>query len=220
MTLKTLQNQGDVPADRSGDAILYTRWQRNDVVGEGFYNCSDITLSGSGTTTPTEPVTPTEPGNNLSALGYFVQQGFGPVASGDTIRFRTFDATGSEIVDLSLPITATNTTTWAAEIADMFNSQQTGDWYVGFWHQEMDHYMFDAKNIYSNQVLAPNESFSYALSHIKAEIPKPTEPTNLWDKGSVYNKGDTVTHNGQEWTAQWWTRGEEPRTAGQWGVWR
>ncbi|MCV5901510.1 lytic polysaccharide monooxygenase, partial [Escherichia coli] len=53
------------PADRSGDAVLYTRWQRIDVAGEGFYNCSDITLNGTGTTPPTDPVDPTEPGNNL-----------------------------------------------------------------------------------------------------------------------------------------------------------
>ncbi|EKA4516317.1 hypothetical protein OLI49_004685, partial [Vibrio parahaemolyticus] len=25
---------------------------------------------------------------------------------------------------------------------------------------------------------------------------------------------------GKEWTAQWWTSGEEPGTTGQWGVWR
>ncbi|MEZ8099407.1 lytic polysaccharide monooxygenase [Vibrio bivalvicida] len=208
------------PADRSGDAILYTRWQRIDVAGEGFYNCSDITLRGSGTNPPTDPTDPTDPNNNLTALGYFVPQGFGPVESGDTIRFRTFDAAGAEIADVSLAIIANNTTTWAAEIADQFNSQQTGDWYVGIWHQEMNHYMFDANNIYANQVLAPNNTFSYALSLIKADTPPPVEPTNLWDQEKVYNSGDVVTHDGKEWTAQWWTKGEEPGTTGEWGVWR
>jgi predicted carbohydrate-binding protein with CBM5 and CBM33 domain len=24
--------------------LLYSRWQRDDVVGEGFYNCSDINI--------------------------------------------------------------------------------------------------------------------------------------------------------------------------------
>lgn len=208
------------PADRSGDAILYTRWQRIDAAGEGFYNCSDITLNGSGTTTPTDPVEPTDPVNNLTSLGYFVEQGFGPVESGDTVRFRTFTATGSEIVDLSLPISTNNTTTWAAELADQFNAQQTGEWYVGVWHQEMSHYMFDTSNTYANQVLAPNADFSYALSLIKADVTPPVEPSNLWDKGAVYTQGDVVTHNGQEWTAQWWTKGEEPGTTGEWGVWR
>ncbi|WP_038173425.1 lytic polysaccharide monooxygenase [Vibrio pacinii] len=207
------------PAGRSGDAILYTRWQRVDAAGEGFYNCSDITLRGSGTP-PTDPTDPSDPANNLTALGYFVPQGFGPVEAGDTIRFRTFDASGAEIVDLSLAISANNTTTWAAEMADQFNSQQNGDWYVGIWHQEMKHYMFDSNNIYANQVLAPNDSFSYALSLIKAGTPPPTEPDNLWRKEAVYNAGDVVTHNGREWTAQWWTTGEEPGSTGEWGVWR
>ncbi|MCV5802035.1 hypothetical protein OFN34_24810, partial [Escherichia coli] len=138
------------------------------------------------------PVDPTEPGNNLTSLGYFVQQGFGPVESGDTVRFRTFNATGNEIVDISLPISANNTATWAAEIADQFNAQQTSDWYVGIWHQEMNHYMFDSKNVNANQVLAPSADFSYALSLIKADVPPPVEPTNLWDKTAVYNQGDVV----------------------------
>ncbi len=208
------------PADRSGDAVLYTRWQRIDAAGEGFYNCSDITLNGSGMTTPTDPVEPTDPVNTLKSLGYFVEQGFGPVESGDTVRFRTFTATGSEIVDISLPISANNTTTWAAELADQFNAQQTGEWYVGIWHQEMSHYMFNSSNVYANQVLAPSADFSYALSLIKADVTPPLEPSNLWDKGVVYTQGDVVTHDGQEWTAQWWTKGEEPGTTGEWGVWR
>ena len=207
------------PADRSGDAILYTRWQRIDVAGEGFYNCSDITLTSTGTTPPTGPGEPTDPVNNLTSLGYYVPQGFGPVEAGDTIRFRTFDASGTEIVDLSLPISATNTQTWPAEMADQFNAQQTGDWYVGIWHQEMNHYMFDTNNIYANQVFAPDNSFSYALSLIKGDTP-PVDSVNLWDQAAVYNTGDVVTHNGKEWTAQWWTKGEEPGTTGDWGVWR
>jgi chitin-binding protein len=46
------------------------------------------------------------------------------------------------------------------------------------------------------------------------------EPTNLWSKDATYTAGDIVTHNGKEWTAQWWTTNEEPGTTGQWGVWR
>ncbi|MBU2225833.1 MAG: lytic polysaccharide monooxygenase, partial [Gammaproteobacteria bacterium] len=51
--LTLIHQQNDVPAEsgfyeidvplpksRSGKAVLYTRWQRQDVVGEGFYNCS------------------------------------------------------------------------------------------------------------------------------------------------------------------------------------
>ncbi len=41
-----------------------------------------------------------------------------------------------------------------------------------------------------------------------------------WERSKVYNGGDEVSHNGHRWTAKWWTRGEEPGTTGQWGVWR
>ncbi|WP_026924529.1 lytic polysaccharide monooxygenase [Glycomyces arizonensis] len=40
-----------------------------------------------------------------------------------------------------------------------------------------------------------------------------------WSSSAVYNGGDTVTHNGAEWRAKWWTQGEEPGTTGDWGVW-
>ncbi|WP_258949192.1 family 20 glycosylhydrolase [Lentzea californiensis] len=42
----------------------------------------------------------------------------------------------------------------------------------------------------------------------------------VWERDKVYNGGNVVSHNSRKWTAQWWTRGEEPGTTGQWGVWR
>ena len=212
-----------LPAGREGSAILFTRWQRIDAAGEGFYNCSDITFSDEKSTEPTEP----KP--NLEALGYLVQQGFGPVAPGDTIRFRTFNENGTEQQDISLAITARNLNTkiWSAELAGQFNSQTSGNWFIGIWHDEMSHYMFDSKNIFANQVHAPAAKFSYQLSLIKGDVtPPPTPPTppvkpdGTWSSTAVYKAKDTVVHNGKEWTAQWWTQGEEPGTTGQWGVWR
>ncbi|WP_052446123.1 immunoglobulin-like domain-containing protein [Aeromonas fluvialis] len=41
-----------------------------------------------------------------------------------------------------------------------------------------------------------------------------------WNATNVYNGGDEVDHNGKRWRAGWWTRGEEPGTTGEWGVWR
>ena len=46
------------------------------------------------------------------------------------------------------------------------------------------------------------------------------EPGSNWDPKAVYTGGDKVDHKGKEWTAQWWTQGEEPGTTGEWGVWR
>lgn len=205
------------PAGRSGDAVLYTRWQREDAAGEGFYNCSDISFDGG--TAPTDPTDPPQP-VDLTALGYFIAQGFGPVESGDTVRFRTFDANGNEQSDINLAISANNSSTWAAELAGQFNQLTNGTWYIGIWHEEMGHYMFDTSNLFANQVFAPNATFSYQLSLIKGETTPPTGPDNAWSSDTIYNAGDVVSHNGREWTAQWWTQGDEPGTTGEWGVWR
>ena len=149
---------------------------------------------------------------------------FGPVESGDTVRFRTFDATGAETTDISLAITVNNTITWSAELAGQFNQLKNKEWFIGIWHQEMNHYMYDANNIYANRVFAPSADLSYQLSLIKADITPPVEPpvepTNAWQVDSTYNAGDIVIHQGGAWVAQWWTKGEEPGTTGEWGVWR
>ncbi|MCY9871484.1 immunoglobulin-like domain-containing protein [Vibrio barjaei] len=43
---------------------------------------------------------------------------------------------------------------------------------------------------------------------------------NAWDVSATYSKGDLVSHNGSTWRAEWWTRGDEPGTTGEWGAWR
>ncbi|ASU24482.1 Spindolin [Vibrio qinghaiensis] len=208
-----------LPADRSGDAVLYTRWQRIDAAGEGFYNCSDISFSGGGSN-PTDPTDPSEPAQNLSDLGGYLSQGFGPVESGDTVRLRTFDANGNETTDISLAISANNTATWPAEMAGQFNQVKKGEWFIGIWHQEMNHYMYDSQNVYANRVFAPNATYSYQLSLLKEETPQPPVPDNAWNATKIYTSGDVVMHKQQTWTAQWWTKNEEPGTTGEWGVWR
>jgi predicted carbohydrate-binding protein with CBM5 and CBM33 domain len=40
-----------------------------------------------------------------------------------------------------------------------------------------------------------------------------------WDPAAVYLNGDQVSHDGREYQAQWWTRGEDPSSAGEWGAW-
>ncbi|MFC0673575.1 lytic polysaccharide monooxygenase [Brachybacterium hainanense] len=57
----------------------------------------------------------------------------------------------------------------------------------------------------------------------------PEEPTTpeepgtcgaAWDPRATYWGGDTVSHDGATYRADWWTRGEEPGTTGTWGVWK
>lgn len=44
-------------------------------------------------------------------------------------------------------------------------------------------------------------------------------PVQQWTATWIYNTGDTVEHNGKVWTAQWWTRNQEPG-ASPYGPWK
>ena len=87
-----------LPADRSGPAVLYTRWQRVDVVGEGFYNCSDIELVNGSSDTP--PVL-------WFDRGAFVNLQT-PAEVGGYAQLRLFDANGQELIDESWQISNAN----------------------------------------------------------------------------------------------------------------
>nr|WP_206326087.1 chitinase C-terminal domain-containing protein [Streptomyces sp. N502] len=55
--------------------------------------------------------------------------------------------------------------------------------------------------------------------------PTPTGGTGqctapAWDAVTEYGGGSTVAHRGHSWKAKWWTKGEEPGTTGEWGVWQ
>jgi len=44
--------------------------------------------------------------------------------------------------------------------------------------------------------------------------------TASWSSSQIYTGGQTVSWNGHNWQAKWWTQGEEPGTTGEWGVWQ
>lgn len=43
---------------------------------------------------------------------------------------------------------------------------------------------------------------------------------SAWDSAAVYTQGDQVSYQGTTYEAQWWTQGDNPAQAGEWGVWR
>jgi hypothetical protein len=45
------------------------------------------------------------------------------------------------------------------------------------------------------------------------------ECATAWNAATVYHGGTSVSHNGRNWTAKWWTQNETPGTTGEWGVW-
>ncbi|WP_405710623.1 chitinase C-terminal domain-containing protein [Streptomyces sp. NBC_00046] len=41
-----------------------------------------------------------------------------------------------------------------------------------------------------------------------------------WSAGSEYGAGTAVAHGTRQWKAKWWTKGDEPGSTGDWGVWQ
>ncbi|PSU18342.1 hypothetical protein CTM97_21575 [Photobacterium phosphoreum] len=220
-----------LPKDRVGeDVILYSRWQRIDPAGEGFYNCSDITIKqGNGDITPPPVV-----GGDLHAIpGFFVKPGFAPKV-GNTVRFRLMaPGTGAEVLDERLVITSANQATWAQTLAEQVNALAADKLFIGVWNQTAAKYEFNANNIHANQVWVEAEKYGFALSiftaleplppvvdpEIDPELPPvvdPELPEGSWSKSATYVAGDMVMHNDKNWKAGWWTKGEQPGVANVW----
>ncbi|MDD1779838.1 glycosyl hydrolase family 18 protein [Enterovibrio sp. ZSDZ35] len=54
-------------------------------------------------------------------------------------------------------------------------------------------------------------------STVTVNVKGDTGPVDsTWDPNTIYNNGDKVVHGGVEYTAQWWTKGEEPGSSAVW----
>lgn len=110
-----------LPTNRSGKAVLYTRWQRVDVVGEGFYNCSDLTLLNGDST----------PGQWFDKGAYLTAGQLGK--AGETALLRVFDAQGQELLQHSLQLRADQIANqaWALELAQQVNGLYSQQLQIG-----------------------------------------------------------------------------------------
>jgi len=150
-----------IPVDRSGNALLFTRWQRIDPAGEGFYNCSDITIEQDGV----EP-------DEWQAVSYFVKQG--QVAQVDeSIWTRLFDENGQEIINHMFKITTDNLALWQSLLAEELVGTYSNDIQIGIKNGAGD-ITFDSNNLLTNQVWATNPDYTFQLS-VQA-IPDNTAP--------------------------------------------
>ncbi|MCY4044031.1 MAG: lytic polysaccharide monooxygenase [Cellvibrionales bacterium] len=227
-----------LPEGREGDAILFVHWQREDPAGEGFYNCSDIRFSDStdGGSTP-DP----DPAPELVSLGYFVTAAHDIADIDDTVKFRLFNASGQEVLEESLTIDSTNQelSIWARDLALKINDRHADQAFIGFWHDAMNHLMLDQTNILNNKVWAEAANFSFSTSVIKVDdggsdtggddgngddgngdggSDNGDDQNNsvTWDANTVYTAGDTVIYAGIQYTAGWWTKGNQPDLGGVW----
>ncbi|WP_346719986.1 lytic polysaccharide monooxygenase [Pseudoalteromonas ruthenica] len=142
-----------IPAERQGDAILYTRWQRDDAAGEGFYNCSDITIVRDGG--PSDP-------SQWQSIGYYLQQGQTP-AVGDSIWVRLFDESGQELVNQMFAVSADNQSSWQQDLAAMLNLDYSQYMQIGLQDQQ-GQVVYQSGDPLVNQVYTTNANYSYSLS--------------------------------------------------------
>lgn len=143
-----------IPAGRTGDAVLYTHWQRVDPAGEGFYNCSDITIEGTTNPFP------------WFEKGTFVSNDKIPVA-GDTMRFRVLghEKSANEVVDINVPITASNLSPsiWGKQLVDQLTGSAN---IIKVGVRSGSNIVFDAAKIHDNLVYLANEKDSTAMTII------------------------------------------------------
>jgi len=147
----------NIPADRLGDAILFSRWQRDDVVGEGFYNCSDISI-----------VRDTVDPDSWFDAGFYLKQGQAAVV-GETVNLRLFDQTGQELVNQQLVITELNHATWASDFATSLNLDNSHLMNIGVKNAQ-DEIIFDSQNLLSNITYVTNPDHTFVLTVQAAPI--------------------------------------------------
>lgn len=150
-----------IPTDRVGEAILYSRWQRVDSAGEGFYNCSDINIVRDDA----QP-------NTWFNAGFYIQQGQ-EAAVGETVILRVFNAIGEELINQQLAITTVNQARWASDFAQSLSIDYSHLLNIGVKNTEGD-ISFDAVNLLSNITYLTDNEHTFVLT-IQA-VPVNTAP--------------------------------------------
>ena len=187
-----------IPAGRSGKAMLYSVWQRNDAGNEGFFNCSDILIQGGD---HEEDVAPAE--ENWIEEQPFIKPGFAAPEIGESVRFRLLGGNGSrglEVVDVTIPVTAQNQSNyrWAEELAAQLNKSQSH--YVSVGVKENDQIQFNPaeRHIFENRVWVKDTQYSSAMTIIAAKDPDQDSgivhpDVQTWPAGiGSYKVGKTV----------------------------
>lgn len=147
-----------IPDKFHGDAILFSRWQRDDVVGEGFYNCSDVTIERNDA--PVPPVA-------WQAIGYYLKQGQ-QAKAGDTVWLRLFDENGQELIQTHFDVTDSNTD-WQSELAQRVVKEHPQFIQIGRL-TESGEVVYDHQNLVSNQVFVSNAAYSFNLTVVAKPI--------------------------------------------------
>jgi len=229
--LTLIHQQNDVPAQsgyyeidvplpqhRNGKAVLYTRWQRQDVVGEGFYNCSDVQLLNG------DP----QPAQWFDKGAYLTASQLGKI--GEQALLRVFDAQGQEQIQHRLDITASNVTNqqWALELANQINTLHGSVLQIGVLQQGTVSlqdiagrnrlYVRDS-SLYVNLDLKPASGGTSCGGLDPAKIFAWPNWPRLDHAGqpSYATNNDLMSDSGKVYRAKWWTQAK-PGTDGSWDL--
>ncbi|MCP3699040.1 MAG: chitin-binding protein [Aliivibrio sp.] len=170
-----------LPAERSGDATLFVRWQRDDTVGEGFYNCSDITIENDGV----EPPTPTP---NLNKGDHFIPADLTLPEIGDTVKYDIINKNGDIARSFSIVISSDNLNDWdrllASEVNGWHETFKNGAVFIGDWHAEMKHYMYFANSPERNFFNAKDARASANMSILNGDSGQATLGGDMYEVSS------------------------------------
>ncbi|NOU65498.1 chitin-binding protein [Paenibacillus sp. LMG 31461] len=194
----TVTHTCNVPTDRTGYYIILGVWEIGDT-GNAFYQAIDVSLTqGGGTTTPDPDPEPP------FVLPNFPASAWCSTHTESTITMQWTASTGSAGIkqyEISRNGNVIGTTT---------------------------------RTEYTDTGLPANTTFTYTLvavdnkgnrSGSSAPVSASTLPAVVipvpgtaaaWDSTKIYLAGDKVTFNGVEYTAGWWTKGEQPDTSDVW----
>lgn len=182
----------DIPPGRSGDAILFVRWQRDDAGGEGFYNCSDITIIG-GTTPPPDP----PPEEQLHRGEFYIPGDLEPPEIGDVVNYDIINKNGEVARSFDIQISASNFDDWerllASEINGWHAEFKDGAVFIGDWNEEMLHYMYFQDDPYRNYFNSRDSRASGLMTVIKYSDVVPLEG-NIYELSLSDNLVDAGAH--------------------------
>ena len=200
-----------IPADRVGKAVIFTRWQRIDAVGEGFYNCSDVNIkSRDGSELPDGGGSEEEGGDSgWTQKGDFITNAHKP-AVGEKVRFRLMGGTrGDNLIDVNLPITAQNINNnqWVIELGKLLNRDHSNELQIG-QKQSDGTITFNEQLPRNNQVFVSDKNYGYAIEIVSnAETPVISldryklEPIATTSTGYGYAVTGSTDKSGVNW--QW-----------------
>lgn len=184
-----------IPSDRSGDAIFFVRWQRDDAAGEGFYNCSDITIK-NGNTPPPEPA----PQPDLHRGSSFIPSELEAPRIGDVVKYDIINKDGAVARSFDIKVDSSNVGDWARLLASEINGWHAefkdGAVFIGDWHEEMQHYMY-FQNDPSRNFFNSKDSRASGLMSVSRDSNGNVDPLagqlyELSQSDNVVNAGDKV----------------------------